>query len=224
MVRRSSTLPLPLRQPPAARGAPSGERLLRRLLEENVRLTRELRELRQLRRLAERDPLTGLPNRRLWQERLTEELSRSRRGKRSPGSLLIVDMNDLKGLNDRLGHAAGDAALRETARILRATLRASDVCCRTGGDEFMILLPDTDAPGARLAMARLRAAVMRAGARRETPLSISVGAATWPADGDEAGVLIEAADRAMYAEKQTYAARGRNRRVAPGRCVLALVK
>jgi diguanylate cyclase (GGDEF)-like protein len=198
--------------------------MLRRLLEENIRLTRELRALRKLRRLAERDELTGLPNRRLCEERLAEELSRSRRGSGRPGSLLIVDMNDLKGVNDRHGHAAGDEALRETARILRGALRASDVCCRTGGDEFTILLPDTDAPAARLAMGRLRTAVMRAGARQDEAISISVGAATWPTDGDEAHALIETADRAMYAEKQKFTARGRNRRSGARPCVLALVK
>lgn len=197
--------------------------MLRRLLEENARLTRELRDLRRLKRLAERDDLTGLPNRRLWAERLTEELSRSRRGRGRPGSLLIVDLNDLKGLNDRYGHAAGDAALRDTARVLRGALRAADVCCRTGGDEFMILLPDTDAAGARLAMARLRSAVLRAGARRDVPLTISVGAASWPDDGEDPAPLIETADRAMYAEKQRIAARDAGRAPAAGRA-LALVK
>jgi len=198
--------------------------MLRRLLEENRRLTRELRELTRLRGLAERDELTGLPNRRAWADRLTEELSRSKRTRGQPGSLLIVDMNDLKGINDRLGHATGDLALRETARVLRATLRAPDVCCRTGGDEFMILLPETDAAEARLVVARLRSAVMRAGARRDLPLSISLGAASWPEDGDDPAVLIDLADRAMYAEKQLFASRGAERPGAVRRPVLALVK
>ena len=231
MVRRSPAL----KRPPLRRALDSdspvtGHRLLRRLLDENVRLTRELRELRRLRRLAERDELTGLPNRRLCEERLTEELSRSRREPGRPGSLLIVDMNDLKGVNDRHGHAAGDAALRETARVLRGALRAADVCCRTGGDEFMILLPETDVAGARLVMARLRTAVIRASARRDAPIdiSISVGAATWPTDGVDAPGLIETADRAMYEEKQSFAARGkghgRRGRASRATCVLALVK
>lgn len=176
--------------------------MLRRLLEENLRLTRELRELHRVRGLAERDELTGLPNRRLWADRLTEELSRSRRARGQPGSLLIVDMDDLKVVNDRFGRATGDLALRETARVLRGALRAPDVCCRTGGDEFMILLPETDAAGARLVMGRLRAAVMREGARCDLPLSVSIGAATWPQDGDEPGALIAVADRAMYLAKQ----------------------
>jgi len=198
--------------------------MLRRLLEENRRLTRELRELTRLRGLAERDELTGLPNRRSWADRLTEELSRSKRTRGSPGALLIVDMNDLKGINDRFGHATGDQALRETARVLRTALRAPDVCCRTGGDEFMILLPETDAAEARLVMARLRSAVIRAGARREVPLSISVGAAAWPEDGEDPAVLIDLADRAMYAEKQLFASRDVEGAAAVRRPALALVK
>lgn len=202
--------------------------MLRRLLEENLRLTRELRELQQLRGLAERDELTGLPNRRSWADRLVEELSRSRRLRGSPGSLLIVDMNDLAGLNDRFGRNMGDLALRETARVLRGTLRAADVCCRTGGDEFMILLPQTDAAGARLVTARLRAAVMRAGARRDLPISISLGAAAWPQDGDEPAALIAAADRALgvqkSAEKRRHARRDGAPSVASGTVALALVK
>jgi len=201
--------------------------MLRRLLEENLRLTRELRELNRLRGLTERDALTGLPNRRLWADRLTEELSRSRRTRGQPGSLLIVDVNELKGLNDRFGRATGDLALREAARVLRGALRAPDVCCRTGGDEFMILLPETDAAGARLVTARLRAAVMRAGARRDLPLSICVGAACWPQDGDEPGPLIAAADRAMAVEKQRQRRNDHREAGQPGTArtaALALVK
>ena len=202
--------------------------MLRRLLEENLRLTRELRELRRLQGLTERDELTGLPNRRSWADRLTEELSRSRRLRGRPGALLIVDMNDLKGLNDRFGRATGDLALRETARVLRTALRAPDVCCRTGGDEFMILLPDTDGAGARPVIARVRAAVMRAGARRDLPLSVSVGAASWPQDGDEPAALIAAADRALASqksvEKQRHVRRDDRRAGLAGSVALTLVK
>ena len=198
--------------------------MLRRLLEENLRLTRELRELRRLQGLAERDELTGLPNRRSWADRLTEELSRSKRARGRPGSLLIVDMNDLKGLNSRFGHATGDLALRETARALRGALRAPDVCCRTSGDEFMILLPETDAREARLVSARLRAAVMRAGARRDLPISISIGAASWPQDAGEPGALIAAADRAIALEKQRHARRSAGQVGAARPTALVLVK
>jgi diguanylate cyclase (GGDEF)-like protein len=202
--------------------------MLRRLLEENVRLTRELRELRRLQGLTERDELTGLPNRRSWADRLTEELSRSRRLRGRPGCLLIVDMNDLKGLNDRFGRAMGDLALRETARVLRGALRTPDVCCRTGGDEFMILLPETDSAGARPVIARVRAAVMREGASRDLPISVSVGAASWPHDGHEPAELIAAADRALESQKsverQRHARREAGRPGAVGPVSLTLVK
>jgi len=202
--------------------------MLRRLLEENLRLTRELRELRRLQGLTERDELTGLPNRRAWADRLTEELARSQRPRGCAGSLLIVDMNDLKGLNDRFGRATGDLALRETARVLRGTLRAPDVCCRTGGDEFMVLLPETDSAGTRPVIARVRAAVMRAGARRDLPISVSVGAASWPLDGHEPAALIAAADRALESQKSVerrrHARCDAGRPGAPSAVALKLVK
>jgi len=199
--------------------------MLRRLLEENLRLTRELRELRRLQGLAERDALTGLPNRRSWADRLTEELARSRRRRGQPGSLLIVDMNDLRGVNERFGRAMGDLALCETARVLRGTLRAPDVCCRTGGDEFMILLPETDGAAARPVIARVRAAVMRVGARRDLPISVSVGAASWPEDGHEPAELIAAADRALAGQKSLEKARHLSRDAGrAGRAPLKLVK
>ncbi len=180
----------------------SGRKLLRRLRDENVFLTRELEELRELRQLAHLDALTGLPNRRLFEQRLAEELSRASRNPSSRGSLLAVDVNDLKLVNDRFGHSAGDHVLRDVAGVLRGALRTSDVCCRIGGDEFMILLPDTDAPGARLVMARLRVAVIREGSRQEVPVSISIGCSSWPADSWVATKLVAKADRAMYAEKR----------------------
>jgi len=199
-------------------------RILDRLIEENRVLSRELGELRQLRRLALQDPLTGLHNRRFLEERLEEELSRARRARDRRGALLVADVNDLKVVNDHFGHAMGDEALRAVGAALRGALRAADVCCRTGGDEFMMLLPDTDARGARLTMARLRGLVMRIGARRDLPLSISLGAACWPADGLSAATLVGRADRAMYREKR----RSRDAKPGPrsghGGRTLALVK
>ena len=132
-------------------------------------------------------------------------------------------MNELKWVKDQLGHAGGDAVLQETARVLRGTLRAADLCCRTGGDEFMILLPETSAAGARLAMARLRASVIRAGARQNIPLSISIGMSSWPADGQAVADLIRTADLARDVEKRRIATQGR-RRPPRARRPLALVR
>ena len=223
MVRFPTAARAPKR--PAADPLHHGRLLLRRLLDENLTLQRELEELRLLRRVAHQDALTGLPNRRLFERRLHEELSRANAVGVTWGTLLVVDVNDLKLVNDRHGHAVGDDVLREVAEAVGGALRAADVCCRTGGDEFMILLPETDARAAPQVMARLRAAVIRAGARRNLPISISVGCATWPVDGRTAAALIEHADQGMYAEKRRL--RGRARRKPPKRDAvrkLALVK
>jgi diguanylate cyclase (GGDEF)-like protein len=186
----------------------------------------ELEQLRVLRRLAHQDVLTGLPNRRLFEQRLMEELSRASRAVTGRGSLVVVDLDDFKHVNDEFGHNVGDVVLREVADVVRTALRAEDLCCRTGGDEFMILLPDTDAGGARMVMARLRAAAIRVGARRNVPISISLGSASWPVDGVRAGILVEKADRAMSLEKRRL--RGLARRRPPkglaGGTKLALVK
>jgi diguanylate cyclase (GGDEF)-like protein len=223
MVRFPTAARAPKR--PAVDPLHHGRLLLRRLLDENLALRRELDELRLLRRLAHQDALTGLPNRRLFEQRLHEELSRALRAGTTCGTLLVVDVNDLKLVNDRHGHAVGDDVLREVADVLRGALREADVCCRTGGDEFMILLPETNAQGAPQVMARLRAAVIRAGARRNLPVSISVGCATWPMDGRTAAAVIEHADGAMYREKRRLHGRARRKPPRPeaGR-KLALVK
>ena len=209
MVRTSTILPATRRT--ALIASSTTDRRLRKLVAENVRLTRELKELKRLRRWARQDSLTGLPNRRLFEERLEEELSRSERDPSQQGAILVVDVNELKWVKEQFGQAVGDAALQETARVLRGTLRAADLCCRTGGDEFMILLPETSAAGARQAMARLRVSVIRSGARQDIPLSISVGMSSWPADGQLVSDLLYSADLAMEAEKRRIAAQGRRR-------------
>jgi diguanylate cyclase (GGDEF)-like protein len=126
-------------------------------------------------------------------------------------------------VDDRRRHASDDEVLRETARILRVSLRPADLCCRIGGDVFMILLPDTDAEGARLVMTRLRAEVFRTGARHDTPIGISLGAASWPDDGDDGVALLRKADAAVCLEKRRQAARERRRPTGFGH-PLALVK
>lgn len=202
----------------------NGRKLMRRLLDENILLMRELAELRGLREASHQDALTGLPNRRLFDQRLAEELSRSARSRAAVGgALLAVDVNDLKVVNDHFGHAVGDHLLRDVADVVRGALRSSDVCCRTGGDEFMILLPDTDLRGARLVMARLRAAVIRAGSRQNVPISISIGCSVWPTDSRLAAALIGKADKGMYAEKRRLRGRARLRPPKPG-AKLVLVK
>lgn len=198
-------------------------KLLRGLIDENMRLAHELEDLRRLQKLAQLDAAGGVPNRRLCEQRLAKELSPWLRTAARPGTLLVVDVKELTGISPRQGPTADADGWRETARLLRGALRVSDQCYRTGDAEFMILLPDTDARGARQVMARLRAAVMRAGARQDVSASISMGAATWPTDGRAPRGLVAKADRAMSTEKRHLAARDRRPPVF-GRRRLALVK
>jgi diguanylate cyclase (GGDEF)-like protein len=219
MVRSASAVRTSRRTPTT--GSPLvAERALRKLVDENQRLRRELRELRKLERWVHHELLAGLPSRRLFEERLDEELSRAARDPAHRGSLLVV--KHMEVVNERPGRAPSEDAVEDTARTLMSVLRASDLCCRTAGDELMILLPAIDTAGARLVVNRLRAAAFRAGARRDTAISLSIGAVSWPDDGQRAGELLDRADRAMYAEQRRLLAQGRRRARSP--FALALVK
>lgn len=162
--------------------------------------------------LSRSDPLTGVFNRRRFDEALEAQLAHARRYGRS-GALLIVDLDRFKQINDEFGHAAGDEALRAVARLLAANLRQTDVLARDagglvarlGGDEFALLLPEVDAAGAEAVAGRLVEALAAepleiAGERVQ--IGISVGVSTF-AEGDfpTAEELLAAADRAMYVVK-----------------------
>ena len=172
-----------------------------RLQSENDGLRAEIEELRVYRRLAYRDPLTGLRNRRYLDERLREEMQRARRHTNPTFSLLVFDLNDFKGINDAHGHGVGDDCLRFIAQFLEENLREHDICCRTGGDEFTAILPESDSAGAELLVARLRERLARANATRKFPVHLSIGLATWPEDGGDVEDLQESADRAMFRDK-----------------------
>jgi len=165
----------------------------------------------ELERLSRHDSLTGLFNRRSFDEALETQLAYTRRYG-SGGALLIVDLDHFKQINDVLGHAAGDVALCEVARVLSENVRqtdtvarASNIVARLGGDEFALLLPETDAAGAEGVAQRLVASLAESPLRiegRDVPLRISVGIALFDADGCPAPKeLLEAADRAMYLVK-----------------------
>jgi diguanylate cyclase (GGDEF)-like protein len=166
---------------------------------ENARLYEDLR------RRADRDPLTGFYNHRYLHERMGEEVVRSQRGKR-PMSVMMLDLDDFKLVNDTFGHLFGDRFLAWTAELIRATLRASDVPARYGGDEFAVILPDTDADEAGRAAERILEAFrdrpFTAEQRGPVPIVASIGVATFPTDGRTATELIAAADRALYAVKR----------------------
>ena len=159
---------------------------------ENARLYEDARKL------ADRDPLTGFYNHRFLHERLGEEVIRAQRGRR-PLSMLMLDLDDFKLVNDTFGHLFGDRVLTWTAELIRSTLRGSDIPARYGGDEFAIMLPDTDGDDARRAAERILEAFRDhayVGEQRgPVPIGASIGVATFPADGRNATDLIAAADK-----------------------------
>jgi diguanylate cyclase (GGDEF)-like protein len=171
--------------------------------------TKELQELNvRLERLAVTDGLTGVFNHRRFQEQLAAELLRSGRTGR-PLSVLMVDVDWFKRVNDAMGHPAGDELLRRLAVVLGTGLRATDLLARYGGEEFAVVLPETPRSEATAVAERMRAAVeeqVNAGQRWTQKVTVSIGVATWPENGKTAQTLLVAADEAMYAAKH----QGRN--------------
>ena len=162
---------------------------------------------------ASTDPLTGLSNRRAFDDALEREVSRQRRT-RAPLSLLAVDVDHFKQINDTWGHAAGDDTLAALGDLLPRLVRASDTVSRVGGEEFGVLLPDCPAPQARARADALRAEIWAASRDWTHPVTVSVGVATLPDSADALNDLLIAADMALYAAKES----GRDRvRVAPTR-------
>lgn len=162
-------------------------------------------------RLSAMDPLTGLFNRTLFFAALEREMDRSARSGRG-FCLLMMDLDELKGINDRHGHHAGDVVLREIADRIRSGVRRIDVAARYGGDEFVALLPETDPTGGWVLAEKIRLSV----AALDVPgiggsPTISVGVVAYPRDGESVDALMVKADLAMYASKRA----GRNRVAGP---------
>ncbi|MCY7417517.1 MAG: diguanylate cyclase, partial [Chloroflexi bacterium] len=161
--------------------------------------------LRRLRAAADVDQVTGVNNHRYLQERLTQEVARSARS-RSPLSVLMIDLDGFKAINDIHGHADGDRVLRNVAAGLRLAVRANDIVARYGGDEFVVLMPDTDMAAAQLVAERVVAGVR--GRRHqltdgsEGTVACSAGLALYPDDGRTATKLLRTADAAMYKVKR----------------------
>ncbi len=172
------------------------------LLHENLLLRRRRQRAQ---KFALTDPLTRLFNRRMGLLSLEQELARCERATR-PMTVLMCDLDHFKQLNDTLGHLQGDHALRATAEVLRQTLRKGDTVCRYGGEEFLIVLPDTTAPEATVLAARLFTTVHRTGEELGLPITISIGLTTHRA-GDTVETILHRADHALYASKGY----GRNR-------------
>jgi diguanylate cyclase (GGDEF)-like protein len=149
---------------------------------------------------ARRDPLTGLLNRRGFQETFDLELERARRGGR-PCALLLADLDHFKRVNDQLGHPAGDERLEKMARLLGSGKRRIDAAARMGGEEFALVLPDTDEHGAYVIAERLRRAVRDAFATDPVSVTASFGVAAFPRHGATGEQLLVAADQALYVAK-----------------------
>jgi len=197
-----------------------------------VAISRDITEQKKLETrletLAIEDSLTGLANRRRFDERLKEEWARAYR-ERSSLSLLMIDVDHFKSYNDEYGHPAGDACLRQVAQIIAAEMhRSGDLAARYGGEEFAMLLPNTDAAGCALIGDRIRRAIRDAGLVHTSNHAAGCvtaslgGAACRPALERTAGVvsLIEAADQALYAAKDA----GRNRLMMSGEVSNLLLK
>jgi diguanylate cyclase (GGDEF)-like protein len=161
-----------------------------------------------LEHLARHDALTGLPNRRMFFERLDHALANARRSA-MPLAVLFVDLDHFKQLNDSLGHGAGDRVLQAVANLLRSATRESDTVARLGGDEFVILIEQMDDPQRVIAVLhklheRFQLPMLLDG--HEVQVQASMGVSLFPRDGDDIESLLQQADRAMYAAKNA----GRN--------------
>lgn len=176
-----------------------------RMLERSLRYALKLGEtLEALRQLATHDPLTGLLNRREFDRILTEESERAARFGGSLG-LVVLDLDHFKLINDRHGHPAGDAVLREVARRLAAQVRSVDRVMRLGGEEFGLVLVQTDRADARRVAERaweaIRAEPVAAGEAPVLAVTASAGVALLPGDAATPAALVTAADQALYAAK-----------------------
>lgn len=161
-----------------------------------------LRTLARAEARAATDSLTGLPNRRVVEETLGRLHAQATRSI-TPLSVIMLDLDRFKALNDHEGHAAGDAALAAVGRLLRTIPRAGDVAGRWGGEEFVVVLPDTDAAGAAAAAENLRASIAElSGDGTTPPMTASMGVASYPEHDDDLDALLELADRALYAAKR----------------------
>jgi diguanylate cyclase (GGDEF)-like protein/PAS domain S-box-containing protein len=195
---------VPVGETTGARLTESKERLVVAVAEHVALALANLRLRETLRSQSVRDPLTGLYNRRYMEESLERELLRARRAARSVG-LILMDLDRFKAVNDLHGHDAGDELLKAVGRLLRRQLRAGDVACRYGGEEFLFVLPETALPAARDRAEELRRAVRSLtvwhGGRTLDPVSASAGVVTFPEDGADATDLLRAADAALYRAK-----------------------
>jgi len=195
----------------------SQEELMARLAEEMARTENALQELKRtnqtLEHLAATDPLTGAENRRQFMEHVEAEIARTKRGG-APFSLLALDLDNFKLINDRYGHRVGDDVLKGVVQTCLDAIRPYDGVARMGGEEFMVLLPRAALEAARTTAERVRAAIAGAsfesGTQRLGAVTVSIGVSEFGRDGDTIDALLNVADERLYRAKD----QGRNRVIA----------
>jgi diguanylate cyclase (GGDEF)-like protein len=158
------------------------------------------KRFREARQLADLDALTGLHNRRYFHETLSREVARAQRYDRQL-ALVVLDLDDFKAINDRIGHLTGDAVIAESAERVRDVVRTADIACRVGGDEFAVILPESTLADADQLYRRLQAAVSARPIGQAGPLSFSAGVAELKPE-DDPTTFFERADEALYAAKE----------------------
>ena len=161
---------------------------------------RNVQMFEEMKHLARTDFLTGLPNHRYFQAALSREMGRAHRHDLTL-SLLIIDLDFLKAVNDKFGHPAGDSVIQGVADTIRATCREIDIAARYGGDEFVVILPETDLPGAIHVAERLRMSIEETDVGTVGQITASVGVANYPVNATSKEGLIHVADQALYVAK-----------------------
>ncbi len=175
---------------------------IKTLREENSVLRAKLKFVKETASLAYVDELTGLANRRRMNQRLTEEVQRALRYSDQVFSIIMLDLDNFKEINDHFGHDIGDKALKWYALFLQRCTRQTDICCRVSGDEFVIVLPNTDQKGCQLLIARLQKTFANAKIKTQVVQGFSIGAATFGIHGKTVNDLLKHADSMMYRIKR----------------------
>lgn len=183
--------------------------LVKELLSVNLTNAKLYQNYQKARRDSETDPLTGVGTRRVLENVLKAECARAARYHNS-FSIAIIDIDNFKKINDSAGHAAGDEALQQLAKMICSNIRKTDVPARYGGDEFVLLMPETRLNEASILLERLRVEMKNASIAGVPSITISCGAAEWSGEGDTSKEMLKRADAALYEAKR----HGRNRVVS----------